>query len=391
MKMKKFRFLVVTLAACMIAASLAACYHEYPQYESGKEETEVAETTSVEMETETSSTEREEVLDTEVPAETEPEVDLSLYQEGSFYDFQNDEAAAEWFDISRDLATQIHDEDPDAEMYYGIRDNDGTDFHYNHFYFGSVGWGWNDDDDCTFDWYEWDEDTGEIVFVEGTEENFEGPYVSYTYENYMKLPMLIRDERVGNLGPMEFEDSTPDGDYNCMIRAVSLDGTKVFAFIQEPIFITAEEYFNIKPGDHLTLVDDDPRFPHELNVRDDFSFDDPTNMFVNNTLFFQECEDGNYVLVSTHGNEEAYRCFYTCYKTRMVFLDISPDCVVIEDDHDSETPYGFVDGPNAFTRSFYFFDRTKSKPVVYNDWIRLGSKDIPIIVKDNTIVQMELQ
>lgn len=395
MTMKRFKFLAATLAVCMTAASFVACNNNPQEEPTKNDETEVAETenetSSTEAEEET-PTESDENSDVEESVETEAEVDLTLYKEGSFYDFQNDEAAAQWYNLSRDLATQIHEENPDVVMYYGVQAFEHPDFDFNRLYFSTFGWGWVYEDASPYDFYEWNSASGEVEYFEGNEDDFWGPNNSYTYEDFMRLPMIISDRRIGgDLGPMELEDSTPDGYYNCCIRAISLDGTKALAVIQEPVYITAEEYANIKPGDHLTILDDDPRFGFKLDVRDEFSFDNPSAMFKYNCLFFQECEDGNYLLVAPNGDEVTYWGDIAATKTRIVFLDIAPDCEIIDDfreDCEDYSPYGFVDAPNTFTRTYRFYYKMQQSTIVYNDWIRFNSTNTKITVQDNAIVSM---
>lgn len=402
--MKKTKIFAASLAVCIAMTSLAACNDDSAKETKAtteeSQETEVTETTLAEAEEETTATEAEETsaetTETE-PEETEPEIDLTLYQEGSFYDFQNSEEDLKWYNMTHELAQQIVEENPDETMYFGVYDD--LDFNFYCFYFGNVGWHWDDceDGEYPFSWYEWSAKNDELRFVDGSD-LCDGPAYSFTYEDFMSLPIYPLWEHIGNSGPLEVVDNTPDGEYNCIIRAISLDGTKLLAIVQDPIIISAEEYANIKPGDHISVADNDPRYDYKLDVRDDFSFDEPEKMFRDNILFFQECEDGNYMLVCPLPDGGTETGFYTSYNSRMVFIDIDPECEVIDDfctSNDDFTPYGFVDGPNAITRSFYFFYQTHyythSKPVdvpICNDWIRFSSKNVPIVVKDNAIVKI---
>lgn len=383
--MKKQKIFAALLAVCIAMASLVACNDSTKDEKTKKdksEETEVTETTSAESDVVDESTE---TTETE-PTETEPEIDLTLYQEGSFYDLVNHPEKSKRYDKMRELVQMINDEYPDVTMYYGVT----LDSDLINVYFCDIAWG-TEFLDCGYSpwkFYYWSSENDYLGLFDDEEEWYFPP-VSYTYEDIMKYPVLPSDYMsLGNIGPMTWEDNVPDGEYHASVKAISLDGTKMLVLLGEPIVLTADEYYALKPGDVIDVSDQ--RFDFDLTVSSKFSFDEPDNLFDTCGYRFKEREDGSFVLVTCNnlipGTEG-------CTNMRLAIIDVAPDCEIDDtyfSDETYATPFGYVDGPNTLTKSYYFYCHTGAieNKNIYNDWIPMGGSIYPMTVENNSIVKM---
>lgn len=373
--MKRFKLVAVILAACMFASMLTACTEQATDTETTK---------SI-----------DEPVDVEPTEPAEPAIDTSLYQEGSYFDIKNDnesEAAKSYF-YARQMAEIVHAENPD---YYFVFSNVSG---VGRLRCGTVDYGfWNE--------YYMAKDGTDMCEVASSLGHI------HSYEDFMKLPMSIYMD-----GPIKGErvvypiyDSVEDGTYNAALMAVSIDGTKAVIAITDPVIISAEEFYNLKPGDRVTVTDSDPHYLYDLTISKDFDPYDPEyscdidraypteNMkytFKYCVFRFYQMEDGNFVLgLGRHGQTDAGM------NARMAIVDIAPDCEIIDESTTVDfnplitpTPYGYSDGINNLTKSYFFYlytalDTGINHPYIYNDWISMGTYMEPCVIKDNKIIEM---
>lgn len=369
------------LIAAFMAALFSACVFTACSAESGSDvketkvkETETKETTENALEEttvgETTETEQELV-------ETEPTIDLSQYQEGSFYDIENNELYGARFYSYKEKMAEIVAQHPDEEVYfcYGF----GPYLYYNTDLYSSDEW------PCYF----WDDQTDEYILMDG---EYGSRCQPFTYEDFLKLPRFVYTHCSGDLA--RIEDSVPDGEYCGTIVAVSTDASKVFMLVEEPVIISAEEFNSFTPGYHVSVIDSDPHygFP-KLDVSEHYDPSDPETMFDEYGLMFVEREQGDYMLVDTYKGEF---CPGTGMNARLVYLDVDPECEI--DDYctptytDSYTPFGYVDGPTTFARSMLFWDISKeSNAYAFDNWMTTRIIVKPCYIENNTIKSIRFE
>lgn len=379
--MKK-KLIATFMAALFSAAIFVACAETKEIEETTKGD--VAETTESEVTSEETSEQIENTESTEMelkPTETEiteaePTIDLSFYQEGSFYDIKNNESYGKRLHSFKDKITDIASEHPDEILYfsYGV----APYLYYTSDFNVSDGW------PC----FAWFYDTDEFMLMD---EQYGSPGPAFTYEDFMKLPRFVYSG-YGNC-PTKFENSVFDGEYYGTITAVSTDATKVLMYVEEPVLISADEFNNLTPGYHISAADGDPNysFPN-LNISDNYDPADPTTMFDDYCLMFAERESGDYILVDYDGDFMGG----SGMNARYVFLDVDPECNIDDYDTptaaDSFTPFGYVDGPTTFARSMIFWDISKeSNAYAYDDWMAAFINVQPCFIENNTIKSMRVK
>lgn len=318
-----------------------------------------------------------------------PTLDTSLYQVGSYFDVKSDNESkeAQGYFYSIAMAEKLHAENSD--LYFGL----GYDKVYTYLNSGTADYGF------------W---TNYYVSYDGTEETKEvgSPSNIYAYEDIIKFPMAtsMHSNTKGERNIFTVNDSAEDGTYYAELLALSIDGTKALVVLKDPIIISSEEFYNLKPGDRITIPDSDPLYDFDLTIRDDFDPYDPAftcdvdymnfseetfkSTFKNCTFRFYEMENGDFILGSGK-----YGQSYAGINPRVVIIDIAPDCEIVDDYSTTKwlnpTPYGYSDGINNLTRSyFYYLITTVESPIIYNDWIYTEGTIEPCVIENNTITKM---
>lgn len=407
--MKRLKFMAVLLAACLFASVFASCTSQEKEKE--KDSREQTESTTVKDEEETSAEETKEsapgeeateesyevIENTESTEATEATIDTSLYQSGSYFDVKSDNELllAQGFFKCREWIEELHAENPDYYFVYG------TLGIHTCIRYGTADNGF------------W---TTRYLDYKGEEQTLDSsrPVYMFSYEDIMAFPMALNMGTSlfgeGHIFPLQ--DSIDDGTYYSEIIAMSVDGTKALIVAKDPIILTPDEFYNLKPGDRITIPDSDPLYSFDLTIRDGFDPNDPyasdpyepDKLFINfeeeetkltytfkYTAFrFLEMEDGNYIL-----GMGPYNVSYAGMNPRMAIVDIAPDCEIIDGTTKvtwiNPTQYGFSDGINNVTKSFFYYANAMiDDPLIYNDWIAVESVLEPCVIENNTITKMTL-
>ncbi len=192
-----------------------------------------------------------------------------------------------------------------------------------------------------------------------------------------------------------FTTNVPDGTYYGKIFGVSMDGTKFFAEIAEPVLIPVTEYDGLDHANTIIDINGDPvvlPYKGTLVVSGTYEYGKAMTMF-DDDIYFDHLDDGTCILKNT--NETV-----VTYKSRYVVLSVAEDCAISDK---FLSLYGKSDdltllpneGDNNVLKSFYYQCMTDDEYMgtfnsKYNDWSSCYGTLSPVVITNGQITDMTI-
>lgn len=219
-------------------------------------------------------------------------------------------------------------------------------------------------------------------------------YMAFSANEIKNMPVMFTSGYT-SAENYHLESSIPDGTYYGKIFGVSLDGTKIYAELSEPVLIPVTEYDGLDHADSIIDIYGNPvvlPFKGALVVSGTYEYGKATTMF-DDDFYFEKQPDGTCILLNSDES-------VVTYNSRYVVLEIAPDAAISDNflslyNKSDDITVLPNDGDTNILKSFYFQCMTDNEymgtyNVRYNDWSSSYGTLSPVIVSNGVAIDLTI-